>query len=93
MEGWAFAAAALGVVLCFEFVVFRYFTPEPTPRADGVNDGADASGPASDGSGPVGVRARDDSGPVPEAVCEHCGTPNADESGVVFCRSCLGRLH
>jgi len=95
MDGWAFAAAALGVVCCFEFLVFRYFTPEPTPRADGTDDGSDggaaASGGREHGRGRA-ARAGDGSDPDPVAVCEHCGTPNADEPTVIFCRSCLGRL-
>jgi|GEM_PF-2463842 len=108
MEGWAFAAVALGVVLCFEFVLFRYFTPERSTPAglDGASDPSDPAGERSDrGTGstaddPAGGRGArveggpgaDHAGPERTVGCEHCGTANADEPAVRFCRSCLGRL-
>ncbi|ELZ28219.1 hypothetical protein C475_05420 [Halosimplex carlsbadense 2-9-1] len=101
MEGWTFAALALGVVLSFEFVLFRYFTPERSTAAgvDGASDPPDAeteSG-AADQAGGLGARAGRDSeadraGSERTVACEHCGAANADEPAVVFCRSCLGRL-
>lgn len=102
MEGWAFAAVALGVVLCFEFVLFRYFTPErSTPTgADGTSDPPESrrSRATDDHAGGRGARAERGSGvdgalaPDHTVVCERCGAVNADEPAVVFCRSCLGRL-
>jgi len=89
MEGWTFAAVALGVVLCFEFVVFRYFTPDRTATAgvDTASEPADSRGHRA-GASERGGGAR----PERTVACEHCGTANADRPTVVFCRACLGRL-
>jgi hypothetical protein len=100
MDGWTFAAVALGVVLCFGVVLFRYFTPDrPAPAGSaGPSEARDVSENGTDeraGEHAVGARSEPE-GSGPEAdttvVCEACGTPNADEPTVVFCRSCLGRL-
>jgi hypothetical protein len=102
MDGWAFAAVALGVVLCFEFVVFRYFTPDRSASAgvDGAGEQPE-SGASRVTGGPVSGRgARTERGPEDDSsltsghtvACEHCGAANADAPAVVFCRSCLGRL-
>ncbi|WP_436930194.1 DUF7577 domain-containing protein [Halosimplex halobium] len=93
MEGWAFAAVALVVVLGFELVLFRYFTPE-RPAAASPDDASERSGTrGAGGSVRAGGHAagtdRDEAGTV---VCEACGTANADAPAVVFCRACLGRL-
>lgn len=98
MEGWTFAAVALGVVLCFEFVLFRYATPErSTAGLGGASESPDSEG-RNASEGPAagrGARATGtDHDPASEhtVACERCGAVNADEPAVVFCRSCLGRL-
>lgn len=92
MNGWAFAAVALGVVLAFEFVLFRYFTPDrPSPsRFDGAGEPSDAGGASGTDRRRQRPPARDAAGDAVE--CHHCGTHNVDTNTVVFCRSCLGRL-
>lgn len=100
MEGWAFAAAALAVVLAFEFVLFRYFTPDrPTRRFDGASETPDAGANAGRSGSPGGpadrARTTGDRGPAPGDArigCPECGAANADAPTVVFCRSCLARL-
>ncbi|QPV61361.1 hypothetical protein I7X12_11330 [Halosimplex litoreum] len=102
MDGWAFAALALGVVLCFEFVLFRYFAPDRSAPAgvDGAGEQPE-SGASNVTGGPVSGRGAytecdrgADSAPTPghTVVCGHCGAANTDAPAVVFCRSCLGRL-
>jgi hypothetical protein len=102
MEGWTFAALALGVVLCFEFVLFRYFTPDRSTAAglDGAGEPPDSgrrsvADDAAGGRGARGERGSEtglDPGPEHTVACERCGAVNADEPAVVFCRSCLDRL-
>lgn len=93
MNGWAFAAVGLGVVLVFEFVLFRYFTPDrpSSSRFEGAGGPSDAGG----ATGPDRSRERSSASGAASGdtlACHNCGTRNVDTPAVVFCRSCLGRL-
>ena len=97
MNGWVLAGAALATILAFEFVLFYYFSPDrPTRTRSAHSDPSGTSGNAT-GTGAAGgghqhgtgYDASDDDESV---ECHHCGTHNVDESTIVFCQFCLGRL-
>jgi len=100
MDGWVFAVVALGAILGFEYVLFRYVeTKGPVNgRVDGSRRYRDPNGGGTSTAGPSDSNeAQAGDGrrrATAEAViaCRHCGVRNADAPTVVFCRSCLERL-